>query len=95
MTPAGRLRALRRSPSLACSEPMALTGELKDHAVVDEPVYDDAGGHWVGEHLGPVRKGQVRRYSDACAFITLCDDLVKQISSLSLKWNVSQFVDQN
>ena len=63
MTPAGRLRALRRSPSLACSEPMALTGELKDHAVVDEPVYDDAGGHWVGEHLGPVRKGQVRRYS--------------------------------
>jgi hypothetical protein len=56
---------------------------------VDEPVYDDAGRHWVGEHLGPVRKGQVRRYSDACAFITLCDDLVKQIQCCPVKSMVS------
>jgi hypothetical protein len=73
----GRLRPFRRSPSLPCSEAMALTRELKDHTVVDEPVNDDAGGHRVREHLGPVCKGQVRRYSDACAFITLRDDLVK------------------
>ena len=57
---------------------MALTGELKDRAVADGSVYDDAGGHRVGEHLGPVCKGHVRRYSDACAFITLCDDLVNR-----------------
>ena len=61
---------------------MALTGELEDHAVVDESVYDDAGGHRVREHLGPVCKCQVRRYSNACAFIALRNNLVKQIGGL-------------
>jgi hypothetical protein len=37
---------------------MALTGELEDHAVVDESVYDDAGGHRVRPR-GPLKMYQL------------------------------------
>jgi hypothetical protein len=89
MTPAGCLGPFRRPPSLARSEAVALAGELEDDAVVNEPIDDYACGHWVGEHLGPVGKRQVRCQSDACAFIALRDNLIKQIGCLTRKTALS------
>lgn len=74
-------------------DPVGLTTELQEPAVVDQTV-DDGGGHVVvTEHCSPAGELQISGDDQAAFFVPVSDDLEQEPSPFGVDREVAQLVD--
>lgn len=83
------LDGLDQAGAALLAQPIAVAADGDDVAVVEEPVEDGGGGHWIAENRAPFAHGAVAGDEQAVALVAARDELEEQMRGVLVKGQIA------